>query len=345
VSRPSIHHEHDDFSGRLPALAVDLLRAAGPKPARAIQNNAEYDMDAAFAASPIKRQRRTKEQIARFEEQIIKILREDHPQSIRHVFYRMTDPRLEQPVEKSDKGYDQVQRALKKLRENGRVPYAWITDHSRQGYHTPTFDSLADFIRWAQQYYRGNVWRDSECYVEIWSESRSTASVVLLDCQELAVSLYPCGGFAGNNYVWSAAQQINRRCKGTDRRVVIFFIGDLDPAGVWIDTSLESELRKHLHSSIHLDFVRIAILPHQVELLGLPEKPRKPGDKRVPHLQGTVEAEAMPAHVMRALLRHFVEDLLPDGALEAVRIAEESEQRYLQTWADMLDGNGAGGTA
>ena len=45
-------------------------------------------------ASTIKRDRRTKTRMAQLDEQIIAVLREDHPQSVRHVFYRMTDPRL-----------------------------------------------------------------------------------------------------------------------------------------------------------------------------------------------------------------------------------------------------------
>ena len=33
---------------------------------------------------------------------VYQVLAEDHPQSVRHVFYRMTDPRLSEPVEKSE---------------------------------------------------------------------------------------------------------------------------------------------------------------------------------------------------------------------------------------------------
>ena len=41
--------------------------------------------------------RRTKARTQLLDEQIIAVLREDHPQSVRHVFYRMTDPRLGEP--------------------------------------------------------------------------------------------------------------------------------------------------------------------------------------------------------------------------------------------------------
>ena len=38
--------------------------------------------------------RRTNKQIRQIDQQIIEVLAEDNPQSVRHVFYRMTDPRL-----------------------------------------------------------------------------------------------------------------------------------------------------------------------------------------------------------------------------------------------------------
>ena len=60
------------------------------------------------------------------------------------------------------------------------------------------------------------------------------------------------------------------------------------------------------------------------------------GDKRSPHVKSTVEAEAMPAKTMRKLLRDTVEAFLPEGALEAARVAEQSEQAGLRALADSL---------
>jgi hypothetical protein len=75
-----------------------------------------------YQAGQIKRRRRTADQIATLEQQIIQVLTDDHPQSIRHVFYRMTDPRLPEPVTKDDHGYQQVQHRIKELRRDGSVP-------------------------------------------------------------------------------------------------------------------------------------------------------------------------------------------------------------------------------
>src|SRR4051812_41256964 len=93
-----------------------------------------------YQASPIKRRRRTAAQVRQLDRQILDVLDEDHPQSVRHVFYRMTNPRLPDPVEKTDRGYDQVQDRCKKLRRSGALPYGWITDSTRRGYFTHTFN-------------------------------------------------------------------------------------------------------------------------------------------------------------------------------------------------------------
>lgn len=91
-----------------------------------------------YRAGTIKRIRRTRQQVEVLDAQIIEVLRDDHPQSVRHVFYRMTDPRLPEPVEKSDREYRHVQERCVRLRRSGAVPYAWIADMSRRGYFVNT---------------------------------------------------------------------------------------------------------------------------------------------------------------------------------------------------------------
>jgi hypothetical protein len=293
-------------------------------------------MSAAYRASTLKRERRTKERLDQLDEQIIAVLREDHPQSVRHVFYRMTDPRLSEPVDKSDRGYRHVQDRCVKLRRSGRVPYHWIADMSRRGYFTNTFAGAGDFIRRMGHLYRADLWRDAEYRCEVWAESRSIASVLTDQCEELAVSLYPCGGFASLSFAHAAAEEHN----GDDdtRPLIVLYVGDYDPAGVLIDRALERELRTHLRADIPMDFRRIAINEEQVKEHDLPTKPRKEGDKRSQHIEYTVEAEAMPAHVLRGILRDEVEALLPQNALEVAKVAERSERAHLARMANLLGG-------
>lgn len=280
-----------------------------------------------YQAGLLKRRRRTAAAVGRLEQQILDVLAEDHPQSVRHVFYRMTNPRLLEPVEKSEAGYAQVQGRIVKMRRAGSLPYGWITDATRRGYFVDTFNGSGDFLRRVAGLYRSDLWQQADAYCEVWTESRSIAGTIQDDCEELAVSLYPCGGFSSITLAYEAAEMINGR--GDRKPVVVFYVGDFDPAGVLIDVSLERELRSHLRPDVTMTFKRVGITLEQIETYDLPGKPRKAGDRRAPHILETVEAEALPAGILRRLLRAEVEALLPANALRVARVAEESERSYL----------------
>jgi hypothetical protein len=189
----------------------------------------------------------------------------------------------------------------------------------------------------------------------VWCESRSIAGTIQDLCEELAVSLYPAGGFASITFAHEAAEFIRDDCgrmtwpwidgeepEGAEsiyhqtKAAHIIYVGDFDPAGVLIDRSLEAELRQHLPDRFDLQFHRIAITPEQIAEYDLPTKPRKEGDRRALHVKETVEAEAMPAGILRQLLRITIEDFLPAGSLAVAKAAEESERAQLRRWADLI---------
>ena len=202
----------------------------------------------------------------------------------------MTDPRLDEPVEKSDRGYRHVQYQLTEMRREGLIPYGWITDATRRGFHVQTFGGAADFLRRVAGLYREDMWRYSPHFVEVWSESRSIAGVIEGVCRDLAVSLYPAGGFSSITLAYQAAELINIETGSGEKSAEIIFIGDYDPAGVLIDESIRTELEKHLHQGVDLSFHRIAINQDQIAEYDLPTKPRKRGDRRSLHITETVEA-------------------------------------------------------
>ena len=299
-------------------------------------------MNASYQASTIKRNRRSRDQVRVLEEQIYAVLAEDHPQSIRHVYYRMTNPRLAEPVEKTDRGYAQVQDRITKMRRAGTIPYGWITDATRRGHHTHTYRNAAEALRAWQGFYRGDLWSNANVYVEVWCESRSISGVIEGTCEELAVSLYPAGGFTSLTLAYQSAEYINHMTRNGAIPAVVLYIGDYDPAGVLIDQKVQEELERHLHPDVTLDFRRIAVTLEQIAEMDLPTKPRNKNDRRVRELTETVEAEAMPAGVLRRMLRNHVEAFLPAGALEAARAAEESERGYINWIADQLDDSTSG---
>ena len=203
-------------------------------------------------------------------------------------------------------------------------------------YFVNTFSDASDFVTRMSGLYRADLWRDADVRCEVWAESRSIASVILDDCEQLAVDLYPCGGFSSLSFVHEAAESLNN--SGDDRPMQVFYIGDYDPAGVLIDVSLERELRLHLRPDIELAFERIAINLDQIDEYDLPTKPRKESDRRSQHIDCAVEAESMPARILRGILRYKVEALLPVNALAVAKVAEQSEREHLTRMAAMSGG-------
>ena len=141
------------------------------------------------------RKRRTRAELAALDDQIIAVLKGDNPQSVRHVFYRCTDPTGPVSVPKTEQGYDAIVRRCTALRRAGRLPSRWLTDATRRGFHVSTFDGAGELISAFAGLYRVDGWRDAAAHVECWTESRSIAGVIQADCRRLGVSLYPCGGF------------------------------------------------------------------------------------------------------------------------------------------------------
>ena len=279
------------------------------------------------------------ERLVKLDTQIEEALAADNPQSVRHVFYLMTDPTLPVSVDKTEHGYKLVQRRCVKLRRDGIVPYDWISDATRVGVRFRT-RSASGSVGLAAYWHRVDPWNDADVLVSVWCESRSVAGTIRNTCDDLCVSLYPCGGFASLSLTADGARDIREDARG--RPVVILYIGDYDPAGVLIPQSVMGELELHL-PDFKLHQQRLAITSAQAE--GLPSKPRKAGEKRVPEILQTVEVEAMPAGQLRDVLTQAVGKYLPTGALERAQEQEKDEKHWLTQIATVIQRQGVAGCA
>lgn len=73
-------------------------------------------MSEAYEASHIKRKRRSREEINELWTAIRLLLQEDNPMTVRQVFYQMAARRA---VDKTENGYNLVQRNLAEMRRSG----------------------------------------------------------------------------------------------------------------------------------------------------------------------------------------------------------------------------------
>ena len=114
----------------------------------------------------------------------------DRPVSVRHIFYRMVTQDL---VEKSDKGYQQVQKATVDMRDSKALPYSWIEDSSRRAYMNTGYAGVESFAEVAASIYRRDYWESTNTLVEVWCESRSLAGVLGGVCREVRGTAIPIG--------------------------------------------------------------------------------------------------------------------------------------------------------
>jgi hypothetical protein len=236
------------------------------------------------------------------------------PTNARFLYYELVQRRQLSKERTGARRPDQnLHDALTDIREDGRIPWAWIVDETRSvddftGYRTIKGGVLAQL-----PYIKLDPWRG--CATFNLTESRSLAGVL-----RHIVSDYRC-------YIAST----NGQCGGFLRTRVapmlrpgqrVIYLGDLDLAGNQIEdnTRLGGALR----------WERLALTPEQVREYDLPviiKHDRRYKDGR-PH--EAVETEAISQRVLIDILRRRLDALLPEP-LSRVLAREERQRRRLAT--------------
>ena len=106
----------------------------------------------------IKRTRRTKADMAVICDAIHEVLEDDHPQSVRHVYYRLCSHPYAL-VPKTEAGYQTIKRKLLDMRKAGLVPWSWVSDGTRWRRVSQSFDSVAEAVKHTAETYRRDLWR------------------------------------------------------------------------------------------------------------------------------------------------------------------------------------------
>ena len=273
----------------------------------------------------IKRHRRTKAEMATIADAIHAVLAEDNPQSVRHVFYRLTSMGL---VPKSEPGNQTIKTQLLAMRKDGRVPWAWVSDSTRWRRKPRSFRSLQEAAEHTARTYRRDIWQQAPAYVEVWCESDSIAGVLIEETEYYDVPLMVSRGFSSATFLWNSAQYIAR----IGKPAYLHYYGDWDPAGKMNPEVIERGLRAHApEAEIH--FQRIAVTPEQIRDMALPAKPAKKTTHAKSFAGGTVEIEAIPARVLRSMVAECIEEHIDPHQLAVIVAAEESERSILETWA------------
>ena len=152
-----------------------------------------------YRASPIKRNRRTKSEMAAIRTGIRQVLEDDNPMTARQVFYCIEVLGL---IKKTEAEYDgTVIRLLTEMRKSGAIPWGWITDYTRVMRKPRSFSSMEDALLHTAQTYRRKIWDRLNVRVEIWLEKDTLAGVLIDETWKYDVPLMVCRGYPSLTFI------------------------------------------------------------------------------------------------------------------------------------------------
>jgi hypothetical protein len=278
------------------------------------------------AVGRARRIRSTNAEVDQRRAELLAIVQVMRPMTVRQVFYQAT---VRDIVEKTEAGYTKVQTDLVVLRRNGILPYDWLADNTRWQRKPKSFGGVEDALNETARFYRKDLWRHADCYVEVWLEKDALAGVVLPITALYDVPLMVARGYASLSFLHSAADSIGDLAVPAH----IYHFGDFDPSGVNAAHKIDETLRE-LAPNAEIHFQRAAVTPDQIDKWNLPTRPTKKSDTRSKNFGDiSVELDAIAPNDLRALVEGVINRHLPQDQLRVLQIAERSERELLTAFA------------
>lgn len=238
------------------------------------------------------------------------------PLTIRQVFYRLVATR---GFDKTERAYSRLCETANRARRAGLIRFAAIRDDGPARYEPPSWPNPASFladVRDDAQRFRLD--RQDGQPVRLWvlCEAGGMAPMLARTANPYGVPVLTSGGFDSLTAKHDLARELAAKLD-TGTRAEILHLGDLDPSGESIFTSLAEDVVAMCKSLCGAEpaFTRLAVTREQADRLGLPTAPPKPTDKR--RFAGeTMQCEAIDPATLSGILR---------DAIEARRCAETAE--------------------
>jgi hypothetical protein len=271
------------------------------------------------------------------------------PMTVRQIFYRLVGA-FGYP--KDERAYKRLAETLVKARRARLIPFHRIRDDGTVSHlaggdngRDEVWDYIKDTIADPASYLRLDRNTDQPCHIELWCEASGMAPMLAQMVRYRDVSVYSTGGFSSVTVTYEVAQRIAAREKPT----YFLHVGDYDPSGESIFTSMSQDIGSFVASGIggyfrpdtgHVNdededpfFIpqRVALTESQVEEFNLPSAPPKLSDSRSANWYGeTTQAEAMPPDLLEQVVKEAVDELTDDDAMAALLEREQDEKERLR---------------
>ena len=266
------------------------------------------------------------------------ILDEIQPATVRAVCYQLFIRELIPDMSKGST--NKVSRHLRLAREEGFIPWHWITDESREAERANTWSSGAALIAASVQQYRRDYWQHQPQRVEVWSEKGTIRGSIAPVLDEYGVTFRVMHGYASATVVNDIANMSRR----DSRPLTALYIGDHDPSGLHMS---EYDLPRRLDDyGADLTLERIALTDS--DLPGLPsfDPQSKKTDPRFKWFQKhypaskCYELDAMKPNLLRdrvaAAILGRIDEARWSRAIEVEKVEVESMREFHSQFRKVL---------
>lgn len=249
------------------------------------------------------------------------------PLTVRQVFYRLVGT---VGYDKTEKAYARLCETVNRARRARLLPFAAFRDdggsrHNPGGYDSP--QEFLDLLEWQAKGFRLDRQQGQETRLWLLCEAADMAPMLARTAGPYGVPVLSSGGFASLTAKHDLARELTDAATA-GQFIEVLHIGDLDPFGVHLFTSLAEDVQAMcygLHPEGAPAFTRLAVRPAQADAVSLPTAPPKPTDRRA-FTGDTVQAEAIPPDVLSRMVKDAIE-ARQDRATFNEMLAYEAEAR------------------
>jgi hypothetical protein len=181
--------------------------------------------------------------------------------SVRNLHYYFKQVRPELGVGRCKNPYKELVSHITKwkrdydIAESGINP-DWFYDSSRPDAtrvpeQTPEeyADDFAFDVRHAVDNYSVYRWFRQPIYVEVWVEKDAMTPIIKQMLADTGVRVVTCKGYIGDTKLREHVKRLENWW-GKGRKIVVLYLGDLDPSGEDMDKILPARIREKIHSSL-----------------------------------------------------------------------------------------------
>jgi hypothetical protein len=248
------------------------------------------------------------------------------PLTVRQIFYRLVGAF---GFDKTENAYSRPGEHLNRARRAGLIRFDAIRDDGITMVEPLAWNSARHLIKNCIRYaadFRLDRQQEQPARLIFAVEAAGMLPQVQRIADPFGIAVHSSGGFDSLTAKHDLAARL-----GQWPRVEVLHIGDHDPSGVHLFSSMEEDVQaiaRDLGLDADIRFSRLAVVPAQIVSLGLQTAPAKPTDKR--SFRGeTVQCEAIPPDVLAAIVKGAIEDRLDHDAYELVLAKEEMTREVL----------------